>query len=290
MHIVSDKQGGKTKVAILWDSVVEPEGHAKTLKRDRNKHYAPKFAKGELGDGQDWFGAPNGKVLKERLTQGWAEGAERLQDLAIREISPTSVRRRRIRGDQGDELDMQAVWRGDLSRAWTRTKRMSRAGTSRTITIVCNLGDNCGTDAATLFWRGASVLRLADSLTSAGYNIGIFGACAGNRCDTDDTVDCAQFVEIKATDAPLDLSALAGLTAMPGWFRTQGFAGIIAACDLADKDHDGGLGRPSHELAPYAEMLGLPADSMIFQPQINSREKAEAWIDEVLQQIEPSVE
>lgn len=291
MHIVKDTQGNLHRVAILWDSVVEPEKHGSTLKRNRNKHYAPRFAKGELGQGQDWFGAPDGKTLKERLTHGWQEGADALQQIAIRELSPTSVRRRRVRGDQGDEVDMQAVWRGDLSRAWTRTRRMSRAGTNRTITLVCNLADHCGTEAKDLFWRGAAVLRIADAMTAAGYNIGIYGAVGVHGCGVGEKrVDAVQFVEIKSTDAPLDLSALAGLTAMPGWFRTQGFAGIIAAADAWDEDHDGGLGRPMHEHAPYAEMLGLPAESMVFQPSINSKEQAEAWIDQILQQIEPSVQ
>lgn len=285
MHHVIKKHGRKTRVAIMWDSVTEPERVAPTLKIDANRAYATsKAAGGEYGD-EDWLGAPSIEALNERLTRGWPEGVEKLQQIATRDIDPVSIRRRRVRGDQGDELDMQAVYRGDLARAWTRTRRQSRAGANRTITLVCNLSDSAGISASQLYWRGAAVLKLADSLTQAGYGVGIYGAISTRQASDDDTVDGCQFVEIKATDSPLDLSQLAALTAMPGWFRTRGFAGIITACDLAGKVYGSGLGRPEHEMLPeYAEMLGLT--NCFIQPKVNSKDAAEKWIDEVMAKIE----
>lgn len=286
MHHVIKRQGKKSRVAILWDSVTEPERVAATLKGDANRAHAQKKAVGDGSDGgQDWFGAPDVATLNQRLTHGWPEGVKQLEQIATREINPMSIRRRRVRGDQGDELDMQAVYRGDLSRAWSRTRRQSRAGAARTITLVCNLGDSAGVEARELYWRGAAVLKLADALTQAGYGVGIYGAVTSQRCSEDDTVDSAQFVEIKATDSPLDLSQLASLTAMPGWFRTRGFAGIVTACDLVGKTYDSGLGRPDHEsIGMYAEMLGLT--NCHIQPKVNNKAAAEKWIDEVLAKVE----
>lgn len=288
MYHVTKKNGKAVDVVIKWDSVSEPLRFAEQIDNAGRKAKALRYATGEAAGTRtdSWLGAPSVAVLKERLTQGWPEGANKLQQIATRDINPMSIRRRRTRGDQGDEVDMQAVWRGDLSRAWTRTRRMTRAGTNRTVTLVCMLSDSCGVSADTLFWRGASVLKLADSLTASGYNVAILGCVtSSNAAEGSKTVNTAQFVEIKATDSPLDLSALAALTAMPGWFRTQGFSGIAAACHLADADSDSCLGFPeNHKAQQYASMLGI--ESVIVQPNVNSKADAERWIDEVLDQIE----
>lgn len=286
MHKVIEDKKGRYRVAILWDSVNEPAAVAATLKGDSNRSYAVSKAKGQSdSDPESWFGAPSVAVLKERLTKGWPEGVKKLEQLATREINPVSIRRRRIRGDQGDEVDMQAVWRGDLSRAWTRTRRQSRAGGFRTVTLICNLGDSAGTGASELYWRGAATLKLADALVAAGYGVGIYGAVTAQGCSDDGSVSQCQFVEIKATDSPLDLSALAALTAMPGWFRTSGFAGIITACDLVGKTYCSSLGSPDHQSIPaYAEMVGL--SNAFIQGKVNSKDSAEKWIDEVMAKIE----
>lgn len=287
MHHVIESKGGKHRVAILWDSVTEPERIAATLKLPANKEWAEQSAKGDRFRDQrndEWLGT-SVDDLNQRLTKGWPEGVRKLEQLATREINPVSIRRRRVRSDQGDELDMQAVYRGDLSRAWTRTRRQSRAGGFRTVTLICNLSDSAGVKASELYWRGAAVLKLADALTAAGYGVGIYGSVNTEQCSEDNTVSNCQFVEIKATDSPLDLSQLAALTAMPGWFRTRGFAGIITACDLAGKRYCSSLGRPKAAMiGQYAAMLGL--SNAFIQGKVNSKESAEAWIDEVMAKIE----
>lgn len=289
MQVVQQStKGGKShKIAIMWDSVNEPQTNLSNLKLDANKTAATDMCNGKEsgGNSQDWFGAPSVQELKNRLTKGWPEGAERLQKIATREINPTSIRRRRVRGDQGDEVDMQAVWRGDLSRAWTRTRRQSRAGTNRTINLMVMLGDSAGVTSDKLFWRGASVLKLADALVTSGYNVGIIGGITATGCANSKAVDMAQFVEIKSTDQPLDLSALAALTAMPGWFRTLGFAGIVTACDLVEDTKSWGLGRPMNDKAgEFASMLGI--ENVFIQPNINDAKQAEQWIDSILNKIE----
>ena len=290
MYHAIETKGGRHKVAIMWESVSEVSAYADKLKRDRNKSEAVSHAIGKAADrGQEWLGAPTLSELRRRLTQGWPEGVERLQKLAIRELNPTSLRRRRYKADQGDELDIQAVYAGNLSRAWSKTRRQSRAGTNRTVTLVCNLADSAGTDSADLFWRGAATLRVADALTEAGYNVGIYGAITSASCSKDSTVDSSQFIEIKSPDTPLDTSALAAITAMPGWFRSAGFAGIATTCDLVDKDVCESYGSPAHHrIGEFAEFIGLT--NCHIQGQINSKKAAEQWIDSVMEQIEPSQE
>ena len=281
------KTGKATNVAILWDSVSEPRQYAEKIKDQSRRDTAIRFAKGEASSGespQHWLGAPTVSEFFNRLDKGWSEGADRLMKLAVREFSTLSVRRRRTRGDQGDEVDMQAIWRGDLSRAWTRTRRQSRPA-MRQVNIVCNLGASAGTSSDTLFWRGASALRLAAALSEAGYNVGIYGGEAGDSTGTNvNNLTVGQFIEIKSPDMPLDVSALAALTCMSGFFRTSLFAGIVIGCDLAGDTANSGLGKPNHKLAPLAEQVGLTG--CVFQPEVNDQKSAELWIEQALSQIE----
>ena len=286
----SDKRmrGNTHMVSIMWESVAEPRQAAERIKDEQRRNRAVKYANGDLSGNsvnpQAWFGAPSFAVLRERLTQGWPEGVERLMKIALREFETVSIRRRRTRADQGDELDMQAVYRGDLGRAWSRTRRQVRSGGMRTVTIVCNLGGSAATSSEHLFWRGASALRLADALSNAGYNVAIIGGEVGEKSAATKDMQLAQFVEIKAADQPLDLGALAAITCMAGFFRTALFAGICVGADMVDDNASSGMGHECHDLAPHLEALGI-ANALV-QPRVNSEKEAVAWLEAALQQIE----
>ena len=282
--------------AVLWDSVMEPTDMASTQqgwpKANENfrkaKDYVTKGG-GETrteSESESWFGAPSFSVMQSRFRDGWADGSRRLLEMATRDINPASIRRRRVRADQGDEVDMQAIWRGDMGRAWTRTRRQNRTGV-RSVSIIINLGAHCGVTADRLFWRGASALKLASALTEAGYSVAIYGAASAHNCDQEHSMDSVQFVSIKDEDQPLDLDRLAALSAMPGYFRTALFAGICKIADLAGKPVDWGLGRPRPELIAKALPLlpNIPQTSFI-QDDVLDQRSAEVWIDKVLANIE----
>lgn len=282
--------------AVLWDSVMEPTEVAKdaagwntTLgNHARAREYSTKGSSYD-GRGQDWYGAPTFTELQRRLREGWPDGSRRLLEIASRDINPASIRRRRVRADQGDEVDMQAVWRGDMSRAWTRTRRQNRSGV-RSVSIIVNLGASGSVSADRLFWRGASALKLASALTEAGYSVAIYGAASAKNSDENATMDDVQFVSIKDEDQPLDIDRLAALTAMPGYFRTSLFAGVLMSCDLRGKAASDGLGRPDDSLfAKAVAMLPIPQTAFIQDPVMDQR-SAEAWIDRVLGQIEQPAE
>lgn len=271
---------------IVFDSTMEVADKVGTLewKNPTNGTKARGYLSGGDG-GAEWYGAPTVTELNRRFRAGWPAGSKRLLELATREINPTSVRRRRERADQGDEVDMQAIWRGDLSRAWTRTRRRSGSGV-RSLTIVVNLGGNANITASQMFWRGAAALKLTDALTQAGYNVAIVGAEACKRYDGNIDNVLAQFVEIKAEDQPLDLDRLAALTAMPGYFRTVMFAGICYAADLNGCEVDYGLGSDTPaELVNAIKLTHFPETAFV-QGAINDQASAEAWISKVLDEIE----
>lgn len=293
MHMLHETKDQLT--AILWDSVMEPtevalnpEGWKSATNHRRAAGYVNSGG-GASTRGETWFGAPSFEVLQQRLREGWPEGSQRLLEIATRDINPASIRRRRVRADQGDEVDMQAVWRGDMSRAWTRTRRQNRTGV-RSVSIIVNIGASANVTADKLFWRGASALKLASALTEAGYSVAIYGAVSASGHDVKGTMDTVQFVGIKDEDQPLDLDRLAALTAMPGYFRTSLFAGIAKSSDLGGKVVDDGLGSPKESLfAKAVALLPIPQNAIIQKP-VTNQAAAEAWIDEVLGQIETPTE
>lgn len=278
------------RVAIMWESLDEPAAEVqRRMKGTDALKMVMQHVNGQsaVSKPERWFGAPSFAEYRNRLENGWPEGVERLLKLSAREVATAQdVRRRRVRGDQGDELDMQAVYRGDLSRAWTRTRRMSRVH-QRNVNIICAVGDHANISAETLFWRGAAALRLAVALDAAGFNVGIYAGESGRQPGgfNGKKAEYAQFVEIKASDMPLDLSRLAALTCMSGYFRTSFFAGIAVAANEVGDTVDQSFGWPNHEiLGDCAEQIGLVG--CIVQPAINDEASATAWVDAMLVQVQ----
>lgn len=276
----------KKLTTVLWDSVSEPEALLKAdgWKIESNKsgglnHFTRK-------SDRDWLGMPSVSALRKALTKGWAEGVKRIEEVPVGELpEPTSIRRRRVRADQGDEIDMQAVYRGDLSRAWSRTKRQNRTSV-RSVSIVIDLAGNANVTSDQLFWRGASGLRLAEELMKAGYSVAIYGAAGAAGVDSEGRESLTQFVEIKGEDSPLDMDRLAALTGLSGFFRTSMFGGIYWACDQLGKQASSSLGKSDNDLISAGlKQLPMAPQNAVIQPPVKNKSQAEAWLKSVLEQI-----
>jgi hypothetical protein len=274
---------------VLYDSIFEPAQstdfnltHNKDIFNSVTKRY--EYSRSEA---QQWFGADSQNQYEDRLKHGWGEGVDKLREIATKEIQPTSLRKKRTRSDQGDELDIHAVYRGDLSRAWSKSKRQHKLGGMRSIALVCNLSCSWKVNASDLFFRGASVLKLCEALCEAGYSVSIYGATGAIKIGRSNEFSMAQFVEIKSEDHALDTSALASLIAMPAYKRVSLHGGMIEEADLRGVQIDGGLGSNSSELIATA-IKKLPiSENAFIQSEVNSKESAERWIDSVMAQIEP---
>lgn len=282
--------------AIVYDSIQDGFRGMEAIKKNPAMNATNKSrVEHTIYHGPNWTGCKDAAEFERRIKHGRTEGAERLQALTMKELNPVSIKRKRYRSDQGDELDIHEVNRGNLSQAWTRTKRERRAGAGKMITIVCNTGANAVVDAAKLFWRGAPVLKLTDALEAAGYQVklvsidGSAGPCTETAGAKEKVIHTAVVTVIKDIDAPLNVPDLAAIVAMPGYFRTVGFASIIGA---VHETHSAAatcysLGTHSDEITEHVSKELFGGDSMlIVQPEVNSQEAAQAWIDKVLQQIE----
>ena len=80
----------------------------------------------ETGYGEEhWSGATHTSDAVAKLTSPYEAGSaiiSRIEKAAANITLPPQMdtRRRRVRGDQGDELDIHAVWRGQSATAWSR--------------------------------------------------------------------------------------------------------------------------------------------------------------------------
>jgi hypothetical protein len=236
----------------------------------------------------DWTGCKTQHEFAERIQQGWIEGADRLMKLPIKEVEPTSIRRIRYRGEQGDDLDIHRVYRGELDQAWEYRKRGCRSSVGRHITIVCNIAANCSIKASQLFWRGASALRLAETLESAGYSVRIVAGMGTRGIDTKDNVNSGYLFEIKSPEQPVDVANLAAIVCLPGYFRIIGFGMKVWACNTNGLTADRGLGYTTQEYLERAVSEWYPSDYCIVQSgEVLDQKSAESWIDSTIDAIQP---
>ena len=238
-------------------------------------------ARGYIADnhgGKDWYGVHSVSAMMQALDQGHAEGVKSIDDMLtkIKAKLPKAVGlgRKLVRGDQGDEIDIHAVNRGDISRAWSSRKRMIKRGKSA-VRIVCDIAGNCNVDATTLQWRGVAALCVAEIMTGAGYKTEIVAGAATSDAASG-LPDVLTTVTVKAMGTQPDKGLLAAVLCLAGFFRTWGFVAIIRHADNAGKEVSGGLGHTSRldtQLPPDARFTQI-----IVSHDVRNLTTATAWI------------
>lgn len=237
-----------------------------------------------------WTGCESAEQFASRIKQGWAEGADRLMRLPVAEISPTSIRRIRHRGEQGDELDIHRVYRGELDTAWEYRKRGARSAVGRNITIVCNICANWNVIAERLFWRGAAALRVAEALESAGYSVRIVAGMGATSIDSNGNVNNGYLFDIKSPEQPIDVANLASVVCLPGYFRIIGFAAKVWACNTNGLVSADNLGYSNTEPIEQAVAEWYPNDYCIVQSSdVLDETSAAEWINQVIDSIQEPI-
>lgn len=229
-----------------------------------------------------WTGCNRHSEFMHLLEQGDAQRAHKIERLKTEEIVAKSIRRRKIRADQGDELDMQAMYSGNYSRAWIRTNKSMRQGSGRNLNLIVNIGAGMSTNARALEWRGMGALKVADTLTEAGYNVRIIAGFFGIRSTSEDD-RIGYFVTVKEYDEPLDLQKLASVIALPGYFRTIGFSLIYYGAHLLDTVAHHNLGSPNKQLfEETAKRIFAGEGELIFQTSALGESETQDWIKTTL--------
>lgn len=240
--------------------------------------------------GPAWYGVSTLDDTKRILREGYPEGAALVDKLydAVAPNLPRAVdfRRHRVRADQGDSLDIHAVNRGTLDKAWETVKRKAKQGTGliRIAVDICGNGD---VTTERLKWRGIAALALCRAMTKAGYSVEIVAGQSGvNAFQRKPNLIGTVTVTVKPRYAAVDTATLAATICLPGFFRYAGFASIIRQADDMNDTAAEGLGRAVklETVLPVPEKIA----QVVASESINDQATAEAWVRELLALLQGS--
>ena len=228
---------------------------------------------GRHNDG--WYGAgcKTGHDVQRKLKEGWPEGRKQCEDMLAKfdtsSLVPVDRRRRQIKTDMGDNLDMQAVYLGNLDTCWSVAKRQYSSGPQR-VDIVANMLCSVLNNPSVLFWRGVAAVVLADKLEAAGYMVRIvvgFGGLHG--CDE---VSCR--ITVKDHGMPLDISTCAAVL-MPGFFRAIGHGWI--AGHKKTNCYSPGIS---------VEQCKIEPGELVLSHSVNNEQTAMKWLQDQIAKLE----
>lgn len=133
------------------------------------------------------------------------------------------VKRRKVKKDFGDEVDIHAIYQGNLDKAWRTTERVEVDSKHHLVTLVVDIGGNAVVSAIDSLWRTAVTLRLVDELQSAGKAVQVVVSGCSERAFEDTSDLCLVTCTVKKYNENLSMERLAGMTSL-AFYRTFGFA------------------------------------------------------------------
>lgn len=168
--------------------------------------------------GYSWIGCSSGAELHENLLAGWPDMESKMLAMLPSVELPAHVvqqerqsRRRRTRGEFGNEVDIHAVYQGQLDRAWDRTeRRVVETVGNKLVHIVINLSASCGVHFDDALWRGAAALRVYEALTRMGRSVAISGFYLASRAYMDGSNGMGS-CRIKDYGQQMDVQSLASV-------------------------------------------------------------------------------
>jgi hypothetical protein len=113
------------------------------------------------------------------------------------------------------------------------------------------MGINSGVSESVLFWRGASVMRTAEALQHAGYNVEIVAFCASDGLLVGKSGRFTYSCIVKSFRAPIELTSLVFTTCSAGFFRWH----IFRAFHTNERRVCSSLGRADSYLVGAPEEL-----------------------------------
>lgn len=224
-------------VSAHFDSIIELMEERPSKVGRNASQFRELIVSGKNG-GRRWYGPTNSnsKSVVDHALLGDAELYERHVQQMVTQLEKeygyrtmdyeqqiTSVRRRKVRKELGDELDIHRVYQGDLQRAWTTTERIEVDHKHHLVTLMIDLVDNANQDVVPTLWKAAVVIYLKREIERAGKSVRILaGSCAeGTFAQMNKLVTTS--IVIKEYNQQLNFERLAAMSHL-GFFRTFGFA------------------------------------------------------------------
>lgn len=250
--------------------------------RKINKTVSDKFVKQH---GRDWYGmAGNFDIVESTIKAANAKDSIKLVEKFMTDLSAhlpraEGIRRQIRRGDSGDDIDIHAVNRGNIDRAWTSSRRTIKRG-SGLLRIVVDVGGNHTTNAERLAWRGVAGAALAGVTSKAGYAVEIVAGFAIRKFKRDGSVLVSTTV-IKPYNAAANTALVASTVCLSGYLRTLGFKAIVKAADDDDADADANLG---HAIALDGVLPASPkVAQIVVSASVRDELSAREWIGQNIQ-------
>lgn len=270
-------------VAILADSA--PDASFYPLQVAGNVKQRENYVSSLSGDtGESWLGAKNLTQLLHEYENGWEAGVEQIKSIQIEVTTEQgeSVKRRRIRAESGDNLDMFRVYRGDLDRAWERCQRKHKIG-NRMLNLIVNVAANYSVTSNKLFYAGACAVRAVEELELAGYSVAVYGAVSISSPSSGGGVVSGLYVyKVKEHNEVVDLNTLAVDLCRSGCFRYFGFQAIEVFCDVFGEEVRSSYGHCTGISRDQLGWLGLSDNSLVISEAVLSSKDAGIVVNSML--------
>ena len=272
---------GLHEISLVLPSEANSESWGRTVKNAEKSEET-----GKASHYGEWYGSgiKNGIEIDRLGRDGWPKGIERVGGFA-KDLSaqpPTGIRRKTRRGWNGQELDIHAVNAGRLPKSWI-SRRRQRATKYRSISIALDMGINANISESVLFWRGASVMRTAEALQHAGYNVEIIAFCASDGLLSGKSGRFTYSCIVKSFRAPIELTSLVFTTCSAGFFRWH----IFRAFHTNERRVCSSLGRADSYLVGTPEELDRGGVLQLSGTKfIKDMSTAGAWVKKALAIVE----
>lgn len=222
--------------------------------------YEPYYAK-------EWFGL--GSMSMKECLKNAVEGnpilyreLEKMMSMINTKIdvydnynTTTVIKRKKVRREFGNELDIHKVYQGKLDTAWTTTQRVEVDQEHHLVTILIDIGGNCNIDAMNALWTAAACLKFIEVLEKAGKQIQVIVGGAANKVTS--RYNMTASIVVKKYQEHLNVERLAAMCHI-GYYRTACFAaklistetclsGLGQNCDFSLDDRFFKLPIPLHD-------------------------------------------
>lgn len=234
----------------------------------------------------DWVGRHfnSWQEVIEASRGPWQEGVAEIEKYRAKidsEIElPKSIKRKRKFTDNGATPDIDRYLSHDPM-FLSEIVRSKQSG-NKSISLVCNTGNNCDVSSNIMYIRSAAAIALADLLEEAGYSCEIIGYLRSrNTYHASNYKNLLSITTIKQAGDPLEINNIA-VALSPWFFRTIQVESIFQA---NPREADPGLGYSSHGVTDLEEHFDLTGSTPYYFPMVVSTDHAVEAAKELIEQL-----
>lgn len=292
--------GGKYRVITVWYDRCHDILEDNIARHNKNTSVGDPVVSGGGMGGYSWLGCANGQGVLKRVANGWPEGRAKAESMAeeldIPELkepvaSVIERKRKRRRGDFGNEVDIHRVNQGHCDTAWERIVKVNKTNQSKAVTLFINTGGLSEVQFDQSMWRAAATLAIYKLLSRAGRSVRVVvGSIAQDVYPSLGQHYATTAAVVKDFQEPLDIDKLAAMANI-GYHRVFNFRARLCHSKLRCSNY---MGRTvgGTEILPYPlledkETRGIPVVNLT---TCLSRSQAQFAVESVVRQLKLQLE